>query len=253
MTTKPTTTHAFLPLPDPPEREPEDMTSFDHLTLSGSVHHLVHHLVQHLGNPGTTLVAGEHYISPVPTQDMTGLHFPDLLIAFHADPAAYYRSNAYIISEQGKPPDFLLEIASRSTGRQDVGEKRLAYASLGIPEYWRFDETGQFHRTRLAGDRLADGRYEPVPIETIEDGVLQGYSNVLNLFIRWEHGELRWHDPETGQHILRYSDLHNQVQSEQETREAAESQATAAQTRADTAEARVRELEAELARRNRES
>ena len=136
MTTKPTTTHAFLPLPDPPEREPEDMTSFDHLTLSGSVHHLV----QHLGNPGTTLAAGEHYISPVPTQDMTGLHFADLLIAFHADPAAYYRSNAYIISEQGKPPDFLLEIASRSTGRKNVGEKRLAYASLGIPEYWRFDE-----------------------------------------------------------------------------------------------------------------
>ena len=34
-------------LPDPPEREPEDMTSFDHLTLSGSVHPLV----QHLGNP----------------------------------------------------------------------------------------------------------------------------------------------------------------------------------------------------------
>ena len=31
--------HRFV-LPDPPEREPEDMTSFDHLTKSGSVHHL---------------------------------------------------------------------------------------------------------------------------------------------------------------------------------------------------------------------
>ena len=27
-------------LPDPPEGEPEDMTNFDHLTISGSAHHL---------------------------------------------------------------------------------------------------------------------------------------------------------------------------------------------------------------------
>ena len=62
MTTRPATTRASLPLPDPPEREPEDMTSFDHLTLSGSVHHLV----QHLGNPETTIVAGEWYITREP-------------------------------------------------------------------------------------------------------------------------------------------------------------------------------------------
>ena len=36
-------------------------------------------------------------------------------------------------------------------------EKRAAYAGLGIPEYWRFDETGDFHGTRLAGDRLETG------------------------------------------------------------------------------------------------
>ena len=69
-------------------------------------------------------------------------------------------------------------------------EKRPAYAGLGIPEYWRFDETGEFHGTRLAGDRLVDRRYEPVPIETVEEGVLQGYSRVLNLIIRWDHGQL---------------------------------------------------------------
>ena len=94
----------------------------------------------------------------------------------------------------------------------------------------------------LAGDRLVDNRYEPIPIETVEEGVLQGYSTALNLFIRWEQGELRWHDPETGQHIIRYEDLNNRAQSEREARDAAEN-------RADTAEARVRELEEELRRR----
>ena len=103
-------------------------------------------------------------------------------------------------------------------------EKRPAHAGLEIPEYWRLDETGEFHGGHLAGERLVDGRYEPVPIETVGEGVLQGYSTVLNLIIRWDHGQLGWHDPETGQHIVRYEDL---------------------EACADAAETRVRELEAE--------
>ena len=223
--------HQRFVLPDPPEREPEDMTSFDHLTLNGSAHHLV----QRLGNPETTLVAGERYITREPGAPAEDRMAPDLLVSFNADVQAYRDSNGYIISEQGKPPDFVLEIASRSTGRQDVEKKRPAYAALGIPEYWRFDETGEFHGTMLAGDRLVDNQYEPIPIETVEEGVLQGYSSVLNLLIRWDHGDLGWHDPETGQHI-------NTFQQER-------ARADAEQTRADTAEARVRELEEELRRR----
>ena len=170
------------------------------------------------------MVTGERYITREPGAPPADRMATDLLIAFNADPETYKNNNGYIVSIQGKPPDFVMEIASRSTGRQDVEEKRAGYAGLGIPEYWRFDETGKFHGAKLAGDRLVDGRYERVPIETLDNGVMQGYSNVLNLFIRWEHGQLMWHDPGTGQHIVRYSDL----------------------------QARVRELEAELARRNRE-
>ena len=81
------------------------------------------------------------------------------------------------------------------------GGKRTGYADLEIPEYWRFDETGEFHGTRLAGDRLVEDRYEPTPIEEVSDGVLQGYSTVLNLYVRSERGDLRWHDPQTGQEI----------------------------------------------------
>ena len=51
-----------------------------------------------------------------------------------------------------------MEIAAHNTDQEDVGEKRTGYESLGIPEYWRFDETGEFHGTRLAGDRLVEGR-----------------------------------------------------------------------------------------------
>ena len=210
--------------PDPPEAEergPDDMTSFDHLSATGSVHHLI----QHFGNPETTLVAGEHYLAPAPVRDLTRIRYPDLLIAFNVDPKAYRQSNAYVVLEQGKPPDFVLEIASPSTRRIDATEKRDDYAALGIPEYWRFDEADESHRTRLAGDRLVDGEYQPIAIEELAEGVLQGYSEVLNLHIRWERGQLRWHDPATGLHIATFEDE---------------------RARADGAEARVRELEEEM-------
>ena len=123
------------------------MTSFDHLTLNGGNHHLV----QRLGNPETTLVAGGRYITREPGALPADRMAPDLLVAFDADLEAYRDSNGYVISEQGKPPDFVMEIASGSTGRQDVVEKRAAYATLGIPEYWRFDQAGEFQRMRLGG------------------------------------------------------------------------------------------------------
>ena len=217
--------------PDPPERRPEDMTTFNHLAVTGSAYLLIHHL----GNPDTTIVAGEHYVALAPTTEMAGLRYPDLLIAFNVDPAAYRESNAYVISEQGKPPDFVLEIVSPNSRRRDRVTKRQVYAGLGIPEYWRFDETDGPRRIKLAGDRLsADGQYRPIPIERLRDGTLQGYSPALNLHLRWESGQLRWHDPATGQHIVTLEDERARADREQAARL--------------QAEARARELEAELRR-----
>lgn len=98
--------------------------------------------------------------------------YPDLLVAFDVNPERYRKSNGYVIAEQGKPPDFVLEIASASTGQMDVGSKRDDCGAFGIREYWRFDETGEHHGARLAGDRLVSGRYEPIDIEDLPDGGL---------------------------------------------------------------------------------
>ena len=213
-------------LPDPPERQPDEkMTTATQLHEPGNTHHLA----RHFGNPETTLVIAERYITMLPELMPGGSprRYPDLLIAFGVDPVAYRESNGYIISEQGKPPDFVLEMASRSTGEEDTGPKRRDYEALGVSEYWRFDETGQFHQTRLAGDRLVEGQYLPIAIEELPNGILQGFSAVLNLYIRWEDGQLGWHDPATGRHIATFDDE---------------------RARADNAEERVRELEEELRR-----
>jgi Uma2 family endonuclease len=230
-------------LPDPPEHPEDKMTNFDHLSLNGSAYLLS----KHLGNTETTLFASERYLVVRPTRSLPGSRYPDLLIAFDADPVAYKESNGYIIDEQGKPPDFVLEIASRRTGREDVTNKRNDYAALGIPEYWRFDETGEFHRARLAGDRLAaGGQYQSIPIEEVAEGVLQGYSPVLNLHIRWENGQLRWHDPETGQHIPTFDgEREARMRAQDEIREEREVLRREREARL-LAEARVRELEERL-------
>ena len=87
-----------------------------------------------------------------------GLFHPDLLIAFNVDPEAGSDRNGYVTSEQGKPPDFVLEIASPSTGLREVTVKRDGYAAMGIPEYWHFDDSGgRHHGAPLAGDRPGTG------------------------------------------------------------------------------------------------
>ena len=217
----PTPAASCFRLPDPPERQPDEkMTSFDQLSITGNAHYLA----LHLGNPETTIVGADRYIVPAPTGDMTGARYPDLLVAFEADPEAYYRSNGYIISEQGKPPDFVLEVASPSTRRIDETAKRRDYAALGILEYWRFNQAGR-RAARLAGDRLVNDAYEPVPIDDLAEDVLQGRSAVLNLDLRWERGQLGLYIPTTGRHIATLA---------------------GERARADRAEARVRELEAML-------
>ncbi len=216
-------------LPDIPQRHPDEkMTSSKHLSVTGSAHHLI----QHLGNPLTTLVSGDRWIIATPGTYAELARYPDLLVAFDVDPAAYEASNGYIISEQGKPPDFVLEVASESTGHRDVVDKREKYAIFEISEYWRFDETGEYHGTRLAGDRLVNGAYAPIDIDELPDGSLQGYSAALNLYLRWQDGQLLWIDPATGEHIATFDSERNRADRER--------------NRADTAEARIRELEERL-------
>ena len=216
-------TAARFRLPDPPPRELGEVTAYDHVYKYASHRYLA----LHFGNPETTLVEYDRWIVASPEENRARARRPDLLIAFNVSPEDYRDSNGYVISEQGKPPDFVLEVASASTADVDTGIKREDYASLGIPEYWRFDETGAHHHTRLAGDILEGDSYRPALIEEVAQGILQGYSPVLNFILRWDNGRLVWVDPSTQRPILTYEDQ---------------------ERRADRAEARARELEEKLRR-----
>ena len=66
--------------------------------------------------------------------------------------------NTYRVRAVGKPPDSVLEIASRSAANNYRHDKRDRYAQIGIGEYWRYDPTGDsrhYHERWWASGSLA--------------------------------------------------------------------------------------------------
>ena len=173
---------------------------------------------------------------------------PDVYLAFGVEAQAIRQRKIYLPWEAGKPPDWVLEVASSSTGSEDVGRKRDIYARIGVPEYWRFDPTrrGKYHGTQLAGDRLVGRVYAPIPLTTAPDGVLKGYSEVLGLSLCWDNGWPRLYDQATETYLTNWRQERADRQAE---RNAYEAQVAIEQAGRLAAEARIRQLEAELRRR----
>ena len=225
--------------PDFPPRE--DMQNTSHLHR----HSILTALALHIGNQGTTLVHGE--VPVAPTLDPWGVYrIPDLIVVPDCDVALVYEQGGYAIDRQGKAPDFVLEVASRSTGVADYTDKRADYERFGVLEYWRFDPSGgEYHDAALAGDLLVDGVYEPIPIDDLGNGRLRGYSDALGLYVCWEDGRLRFFDPVAESYLRTHEDAETRAEQEQAARAAAESRAYTAENRAEDAEARAEQERAE--------
>ena len=220
-----------------------DMQNPIHLHLDG--HQTM--LVRHLGQRETTMVLSE---VPVFWYSSRNARIPDLTIAFNVNPAAIIDRNGYSIEEQSKPPDFVLEVASVTTARNDYTLKRDDYAAFGIPEYWRFDPTGgRRYDAPLAGDRLVEGAYQPIQLVRVDEERIWGHSAVLNLDVCWEYGRLRWWDPATQQYLQTHEQEAEARAAAEQIRLAEASARLAAEADRDAALARVRDLEEELRRR----
>ena len=176
---------------------------------------------------------------------------PDVFVVFGVEDR---RRLNYKLWEEGPAPSFVLEVASPSTWRDDLGWKRSVYARLGVREYWQYDPDGAHLPARLQGERLTPSGYLRQPVATAADGALTLRSETLGLELRAAPGrEMRFRDPATG-HDLRSHGEEADARRAAETRAAAaesraaaaESRAAAAETRAAAAEARAAELEARL-------
>ena len=112
-----------------------------------------------------------------------------------------HKRRTYLLWQEGKAPDFVMEVVSPSTWQADQGSKRDVYARIGVSEYWLYDPTGGYLTPRLQGFRLVGGQYAPIPAR--DDDALTGHSEVLALELRlYPDDRFRFHDPASGQDLL---------------------------------------------------
>ena len=124
---------------------------------------------------------------------------PDVFVVLGA---AGHDRDHYRLWLEPKAPDFVLEVTSRSTWREDQGRKRKLYGELGVAEYWQYDPTGDYLEPRLQGLQLVAGRYRRMTERGSAPGRERLYSAVLGLELRLSKRGFHFHDPVAGKDLL---------------------------------------------------
>ena len=169
---------------------------------------------------------------------------PDLFVVIGARDQPRY---SYRLWEEPKPPDFALEVASASSWRRDLKEKREIYESLGVQEYFACDPRAEFYHPPLQGFRLEGGAYVSLAPER-RGGAWTLHSEVLGLTFRQFGQEVRLMDPATGRDLPTQEELLLAERNSAAKAEAEAARRRAAEDGQRAAEARIAELEALLAR-----
>ncbi len=121
---------------------------------------------------------------------------PDVFVALGCPKLP--KRDHFLMWIEGKAPDLVIEITSKTTRREDQGKKLTLYrTALRVPEYFQFDPTEDYLHPPLQGFRLVGDEYVPiVPV----DGRLP--SEVLGLHLEQRGPELHLYDPATGDYLI---------------------------------------------------
>jgi Uma2 family endonuclease len=113
---------------------------------------------------------------------------PDVFVVKGVD--KHDRPN-YLLWEEKKGPDVVIELTSSSTRREDLRDKFQLYRdTLHVPEYFLFDPLGDYLEPPLQGYRLRGWEYHPIrPYR----GRLP--SKALGLHLERQGKDLRLYDP----------------------------------------------------------
>jgi Uma2 family endonuclease len=160
---------------------------------------------------------------------------PDVMVVFGA---ARRQRRTYRLWEEGLSPTVVFEISSRSTRSEDLWQKRGLYEFLGVKEYFLYDPVREYLEPPLQGYRLVEGHFQALTAEQSDRHEWRLYSEQLGLALVTEQRVLlRLYDPDTGEKLLTPLEAQLKASKEAEQRQ-----------RAEEAESRIAELEAELAR-----
>ena len=213
-------------------------------------------------NPGQPLFDSSNTIVCYDPSNLNIRVSPDYYFAMGIDPETLKYRGIYRTWIQGKPPDFVLEVASPSTARNDETTKRDIYANMGVTEYWRYDPTDlidpnqrPLYTVPLIGEILVDGAYQPIDITPGPEGCIMGYSPALGVSLAVKDKRLVVYDHELGDFVAEFEEQERakmqaqaEAQAERELRVAAEERRAAERERRVAAENEVRRLEEELRR-----
>jgi Uma2 family endonuclease len=186
------------------------------------------HLIYHEeGNPAVFVAPDVYVVKGVPKHDR----------------------RIYRLWDEKVAPCVVFEITSRSTRREDLGDKRALYEMLGVEEYFLFDPRAEYLKPQLQGFRLLEDFYAPILHQ--QDGGI--YSQELGLLLRPEQNLLRLVDPATGralptldEAVDEIAETMERVDEEAQRAQAEAQRAQAEAQRADTAEAELARLRAQL-------
>jgi Uma2 family endonuclease len=139
---------------------------------------------------------------------------PDVFVVFGVEnrPRRSYK----VWEENGKTPDWVLEVTSASTRVKDERDKPLTYAQMGVTEYFQYDPTGDYLNPPLKGRRLEGNTYSPIAPTSLADGTLCFPSEVLGLEMHLLiDGRLRFFHPQTGEYLRTYGEERDRGDREQ--------------------------------------
>jgi Uma2 family endonuclease len=146
---------------------------------------------------------------------------PDIFVVFgtsNEDRVSYT-----VWEEDGKVPDFVLELTSKGTVTKDRKQNPLIYKSLGVKEYFQYDPSGgSLKPTSLQGVHLVNGKYKPIPVLTLPDGTLSLHSETLGLDLHlFPDKSFRFYDPISRQILRSHAEAeHARYQAELERSQA---------------------------------
>ena len=203
-----------------------------------ALHNARHFLGTHFRQRRDVYVSGNIFVYYEPG-NLSMTVSPDILVAFGVERR---KRRSYRTWEEGKAPDFVLEVLSPSTWQRDL-DKRKTYARLGVREYFVFDPTGEHIEPVLQGYRLDWGRYEPLA----GLGPLAVRSRVLGLDL-WvdSQRDLRMRDAETGENLRSAEESEAKWREARAQLEESETGRREAQARLEESEAGRREAQARL-------
>ncbi|MBY0526066.1 MAG: Uma2 family endonuclease [Gemmataceae bacterium] len=204
-------------------------------------------LEQWFADDPRTLVAGDMFVYHEEGNPRKHVS-PDVFVSRDVAVKDHRQRRKYLLWEEGKPPDLVIELTSKSTRHEDLVTKFQIYQDvLGVREYFLFDPFGEYLQPRLQGYRLQKGKY--VAIRPVK-GRLP--SKVLGLHLEADGEMLRFYDPEKRRRLPIPPEDRQALRESRAARrraEAAQQREEAARQRAEAETERLRREVEELRRR----